>query len=523
MTILTPCRPSCGPKEALRKIEDYLETFENVNECVDYITNVQDEKVLIIVSLVSANIPIALLDKIPQIACIYVLSDSKKDEQEWKNASRKVKAVARDILSICSQLRKDKKTLRDSLINIRLLSTSPIAITGTMTQTENCHREEVLVMYSDNTLDILWQFPLTDKSKHEMTEFCKEVYSDNEVQLRIIDDFKNNYTEDNAFRWYCRDLPDQVAIVLEIEVRVYAGGAFFADLQEYSEFQDEQEILFSMGTLFRVQSITLDITRVWIVQLKSNGEKDQAMGALLPHMRLNIQKSGCAPLNWAFCMLEMGDYDKAEHYYLLLLHDSELVENVYELAQVYNDLGFVYKQKGEDGKALQRYEKALVNLRESALSMDEDSKRLIVLIYISIGNIYSDQNNHEKALEYFISTILLELKGHDPDTSKIATCYRSIGDVYLKQTCYSEALEMYEEALKMKLQVLPPHHPLIAQTCDHLATILYEQGSLKEVLNYKKRAYEIRLKYLTFDRPDLFMTDRQWIVQVEKSIEQSNQ
>lgn len=62
--------------------------------------------------------------------------------------------------------------------------------------------------------------------------------------------------------------PDVVGVLLEIDGDVNLDKMIFADIAQFSAFPKEQEVLFDLGTIFKIVHIELDQTRnLWVMQL----------------------------------------------------------------------------------------------------------------------------------------------------------------------------------------------------------------------------------------------------------------
>ena len=68
--------------------------------------------------------------------------------------------------------------------------------------------------------------------------------------------------------------------------------------------------------------------------------------------------------------------------------------------------------------------------------------------YNNIGNLYSDQRNKSKALEYYEKSLKIDLSLYREDHPQVATQYYNIGQVYYSQKNYDKALEYNEKALE---------------------------------------------------------------------------
>jgi hypothetical protein len=130
---------------------------------------------------------------------------------------------------------------------------------------------------------------------------------------------------------------DTSSVLLEINIDIEKCKTPFADVTMESQFDQEQEILFTLGAIFRIQSVQQNHDGLWIVKLSLTGEEDQELRVLTERMRKEIiwpspSRSLCS------LMTQMACYDKAEYYLTLLLQDSSINEDLNSLAGVYNSL-----------------------------------------------------------------------------------------------------------------------------------------------------------------------------------------
>ncbi|CAF3468988.1 unnamed protein product, partial [Rotaria sp. Silwood2] len=92
--------------------------------------------------------------------------------------------------------------------------------------------------------------------------------------------------------------PDLIGILFEITVDPTESTTAFGCLNSVSYYNDsEEEILFSMHTVFRVGAIKKldDTNRLWRVQLKMTTDNDQLLNVLTERMRQETQGSS----SWA--------------------------------------------------------------------------------------------------------------------------------------------------------------------------------------------------------------------------------
>lgn len=101
-----------------------------------------------------------------------------------------------------------------------------------------------------------------------------------------------------------------------------------------------------------------------------------------------------------------------------------------DLSAVHNDIGILYKLRGEPNKAAYQYQR----------SIELNDKNIYV--YHNLGALYLDvSDDYQKAEQYLKKAIELR-----PD---YAPSYVALGDAYLRQKRYDEAEVQYNEAIKI--------------------------------------------------------------------------
>ena len=91
----------------LRHIVNSIKAFRDPNQCIDFITDVGDEKVFLIISGSLGQKLVPLLENITQINSIYVFSNNRQINEEWASKYQKLKGVFTHIQSICDVLKQD--------------------------------------------------------------------------------------------------------------------------------------------------------------------------------------------------------------------------------------------------------------------------------------------------------------------------------------------------------------------------------------------------------------------------------
>ncbi len=81
---------SVETQKKLKQAIDQLKVFEDLDECVDYLTDLVDQKVVMIVSESSGRIVVPVVNDFPQLKAVYVYSFEKKMIEGWSKENEKV-------------------------------------------------------------------------------------------------------------------------------------------------------------------------------------------------------------------------------------------------------------------------------------------------------------------------------------------------------------------------------------------------------------------------------------------------
>ncbi|CAF2058913.1 unnamed protein product [Rotaria magnacalcarata] len=310
---------------------------------------------------------------------------------------------------------------------------------------------------------------------------------DREVSMRFVQDALRNNTATIA-----------ILFIMTIDQKtISASNTPFAMIEDESAVKGEQEILFTMHTVFRVVKIkqTAKNSRLWDVQLTIIGDNDPQLSALTNHIEKEVQGS----TGWrrmGKLMLQVGHFDLAEELY------NELLENAStdsDRAFIYYELGRVKKQQGQYEKEIIFYEKSL-EINEKILSANDP---ILSAIYNNIALAYQKMGGYSKALEFYERSLKIReiaLPSNHPD---LAQSYNNIGSVYNSINEYSKALEFHKKANKINQKSLPPNHPYIASDYNNIGLVYNGMGDYSKALEFYEKSLKIGEISLPSNHPGL--------------------
>ncbi|CAF1516321.1 unnamed protein product [Adineta ricciae] len=334
--------------------------------------------------------------------------------------------------------------------------------------------------------------------------------------------------------------PDFVGILYVMTVDPAVSSAPFALVNDVSYYKDtEQEILFSMNTIFRISQIEqIDGNdRLWEVKLILTADNDPGLSNLLERirdetqgatgwlrlcrllMKLNqtekaeqvykalLEQNPADPMNGYYyqqlgCVkYQQGEYQHAISYYenALEIFLKYLPSNHSHVATSYNSIGAAYFGMGDYTKAVSFYEKS-IEIRQETGPLNYPS---LVSPYNNMAIVHTKMGEYFKAISYYQKCLDIEEKILPANHPDLALSYNNIGGVYDCMKDYLQSLSFYEKALKIRQKSLPENHPDIAESYSNIGAIYTNMDEYAKALESQEKALQIRQNSLPPNHPDL--------------------
>ncbi|CAF0766579.1 unnamed protein product [Adineta steineri] len=303
----------------------------------------------------------------------------------------------------------------------------------------------------------------------------------------------------NAFAESNSTNSDLFGILFVMKVDPSQSTSPFASITGTSNFDEEEEVLFSMHSVFRIQDIQqIDgNNRLYEVNLVLTADSDPELHRLTDYVRQESHPGDGAWYRLGLVLLKVGQYDKAEDIYHVLL-DQKTDDK--SKAPIYGQLGLIKNHQGKYEDALTFHEKSLAIYQKIAPPNHPE----LATAYGNIGTVHDSMGNYPKALSFYEKA--LEIKQQrplPPNHPDLASSYGSIGSVHVEQGNYPKALSFYEKVLEIRQQSLPPNHPDLAASYDHIGLVHDKMGNYPKALSFYEKALEIRQQSLPPNHPDL--------------------
>ncbi|CAF1026034.1 unnamed protein product [Adineta steineri] len=566
-----------------------IKTFTNMDQCITYLEQIQNEKVFLIISDYFIKQIASLEEQFNQINSVYIFSNRKSKSSDTTIPYTKGKGIFTHMKQLCNELIQEIRQLNKDLTSISIIPVQSID--------QNFNGIDPLFMYLQLLKENL--FTLNDDRKTEIKQFidyCRLHCANSTEETENINDFETGYDKEKTpIEWYTmegflyrmlnealrevnievlmkmaffiRDLHKQIKqrhlepSIAKIPSTIYRGqgmfnrdfeklkksqGGFlsfnnflsttckehvargfaersrdklektpilfeisidpsivtvpFSLIMDLSKFPDEEEILFSTSTVFRIDKIQKVENRLWKVNLTYTNESDPLLKRLADHIRISMG-GGNVWRKLGQLMIKMGQFDSALKTFETLLETNDSNDKT-ENAFLHNQVGYILKQQNKLKEAFFHYQESI---KINRTHMSETDPRLSST-YSNIGGILKKLGDTNGALKFYELVLKIDLAAAQPNQLEIAIDHNNIGAVFDDQGKYSEALKKYEQALDIKLAYLPPHHPSLASTYSNIGSIHQKMGDISMALSFYEKTLEIQQKSLPPNHPSLVVT-----------------
>ena len=273
----------------------------------------------------------------------------------------------------------------------------------------------------------------------------------------------------------------------------------------------EEEILFSMHTIFRIGNVERinEKSRLYQVELTLTDNDDQDLCVLTDYIRKQTEGyTGWDRLGQL--LLKVGQPKKAEEVYEILLK-QETDEK--RKGDIYHRLGSAKCHQNQYQEALDYYHQARI-IRERVLPPNHPD---LAMTYNNLGNAYSaigithdNIGNKQIAMDMFTNAMFshkkaleVRLQALPLNEQDLALSYDGIGSMGCYMGEYCQALAFHEKALQIRQQILPPNHPDRSISYNNIATVYKATGRYSKARSFYELAVDVGQRSLPPDHPHL--------------------
>jgi hypothetical protein len=180
----------------LRQVVNTVNTFTDVDECIDFITDINEERIFIVISGAVGKIIVPIVQEISQVSSVYIFCENKARHEKLVKEWSKVNGVYTDITPICEALKQAVQDCDHNSVSISFVKTTY----GTFT--ENLDTLDSSFMYTQILKEILLTINFEQTHMDEFLMYCREQLIGNTTELKKVDKIETEYRDHQPIWWY---------------------------------------------------------------------------------------------------------------------------------------------------------------------------------------------------------------------------------------------------------------------------------------------------------------------------------
>ena len=293
--------------------------------------------------------------------------------------------------------------------------------------------------------------------------------------------------------------PDLVSILFIMTIDPAQSTTPFASIAHLSHYDvHEDEVLFSMHTVFRIEEIeTIDRQMsLFQVKLTLTNDNDQDLRLLTDRIREESDPNDKGWHRLGSMLLSMGLPNEAQEVYQVLL---EQANDSFEKGRIYDRLGTAHDDRGDYQEAISFYEKTLIMYQKT----QPPPLFNLAATHGNLGTAHFNMSQYPQALSSYKKALTLQQEVLPSNHLDLAATYNNIGLVYKNIGDYSKALSSHERALEIRQKILPSTHPDLAMSYNNIALVHYHTGNYSKARSLCERAISIGEQSLLPTHPNL--------------------
>ena len=267
-----------------------------------------------------------------------------------------------------------------------------------------------------------------------------------------------------------------------------------------NSYRQTEEVVFTIGSIFRLMNIYQNEDGMWIVTLSLCTDNDHEVKEIFKPYRTNTKCEQINLLSLGNFLRNIGQVNEAENFFTRVL--PELFGNNLCTADCYYALGNIAWEKKSYDISLNWHKKSL-EIKSQILTNDDSS---IADSYDSLAQIYLKKNDLQQALKLYEKALKITIQVHGEDHLDAARYYTKIGEIHQKQENYSHALDCYEKALIIRQKNYPGSHSDVGISHNNLAIVYACSDQYDLAFEHYNRALKILQTTLSRANPEIAVT-----------------
>jgi len=489
----------------IQTIVNNVNIFTQLNECIKFLTAVNDMRIFLIVEHLLARRIVPLIHDIPQLDVIYIFCHNKsKHHKPLIKRWDKAKGVHTEIMPICESLQQVVKQCNQNFISMSFLEVDDQIFNRKLEQLD------IPFLYTQIFKAILLEMVHNEQSIKDFILFWRYHYINNKFKLNLIDEFERDYRPESSIWWYTRDdfvyqMLNQALHRSEINIIMPYLSPFLHDLkqqieqlhkQQVKDYQEQSFIVYRgqglsisnfekllkiKGGLISFNSfLSTSKNKEASLIFAENASVQTDMVGILFKMSIDPSISSVP-----FASIREVSYTQTEEF----LFSMNTVFRVGEITRIEKNSPLYeveLKLTADDDQQLHALIEHIRDKTEDYAGWKNLTRPLTKL------NPFHNPEVRNK----------LSLK-HISGNCETVHSNKKFVDVKGVQDAYEKAIWCCQKMLGICERTLPPNHLNFATICNDFAIVYRHMGEYSKVLSLLEKALEIQTEGLPSNHPDL--------------------
>ena len=182
----------------------------------------------------------------------------------------------------------------------------------------------------------------------------------------------------------------------------------------------------------------------------------------------------------------VGNLDAAVNWLQKSIDFKKLTSSASDLSLVenYTNLAKIYAEKKDYTQALTTFEKLLQILK----STEGDHHYNILFCHVSMASVYEAEDETAKAMASYYQALAIMALDNSIDPMHCATVHHNLGKLHLYVSNYDLALGFSKAALATKIKLLTEKHSSVAKTYTSIGTVYREMDDIPQARENLEKA-----------------------------------
>jgi hypothetical protein len=183
----------CNKIAQMRSVINCINTFTDADQCVDFLTNIHDKNVCMIISGTLCENLMPLIHDFTQLHHVLIFCEKKTGYEKWAKDWTKTKGISTEISSICVVLEQAVQQCEQNTIPISLIATSGDLSTKKLDQLESSF------MYTRILKEILLTIKFEQQHITAFIAYCREQFVENDRESRNMKKIRRKISRGNTY------------------------------------------------------------------------------------------------------------------------------------------------------------------------------------------------------------------------------------------------------------------------------------------------------------------------------------